>query len=383
MLWLLRWLLFKLMFQSGCVKLLSGDPAWRNLTALTFHYETQPLPTWIGWYAHQLPAWAQRASAATMFGIGLFVPFLIFAPRRPRQFACLVLVVFQGLIFLTGNYCFFNLLTVALCLLLLDDAALKPLVRAIVRKFLSPGPAQVAGTSWNAYLPRLERLILPSSLAPRPSPVNPRTWPVQFTVPLAAIAVVTALMQFSGMFRVPVPWPRPMLAVYGWLEPFRSFNSYGLFAVMTTSRTEIIIEGSDDGVTWRAYEFKYKPGDVKRRPGFVEPHQPRLDWQMWFAALGAYRQNPWLVNCCLRLLQARPRCWRCSNAIRFPHPAALYPRGGLRLPLHRFRYAPQDRRVVASRGERRIPACLFPGRCEVRLISACDAGDARRFFSGG
>jgi predicted DCC family thiol-disulfide oxidoreductase YuxK len=323
-LWLLRWLLFKLMFQSGCVKLLSGDPAWRHLTALTFHYETQPLPTWIGWYAHQLPAWAQGASAATMFGVELFVPFLIFAPRRPRQFACLVLVVFQGLIFLTGNYCFFNLLTVALCLLLLDDAALKPFVRAIVRKFLSPGPAQVAGTPWNAFLPRLERPIFPSSLAPRPSPVNLRTWPVQFTVPLAAIAVVTALMQFSGMFRVPVPWPRPVLAVYGWLEPFRSFNSYGLFAVMTTSRTEIIIEGSDDGVTWRAYEFKYKPGDVKRRPGFVEPHQPRLDWQMWFAALGAYRQNPWLVNCCLRLLQGSPPVLALLERNPFPTTPPRY-----------------------------------------------------------
>jgi predicted DCC family thiol-disulfide oxidoreductase YuxK len=323
-LWLLRWLLFKLMFQSGCVKLLSGDPAWRQLTALTFHYETQPLPTWIGWYTHQLPAWAQRASAATMFGVELFVPLLIFAPRRPRQFACLVLVVFQGLIFLTGNYCFFNLLTVALCLLLLDDAALKPLVRAFVRKFLSPGPAQVAGAPWNAFLPRHERRFFSSSIAPRPSPLNLRTWPVQFTVPLAAIAVVTALLQFSGMFRVPVPWPRPVLAVYGWLEPFRSFNSYGLFAVMTTSRTEIIIEGSDDGVTWRAYEFKYKPGDVKRRPGFVEPHQPRLDWQMWFAALGTFRQNPWLVNCCLRLLQGSPPVLALLERNPFPTAPPRY-----------------------------------------------------------
>ena len=98
-----------------------------------------------------------------------------------------------------------------------------------------------------------------------------------------------------------------MLAAYAWLAPFRIFNSYGLFAVMTPSRREIIIEGSSDGVAWLAYEFKYKPGDVKRRPRFVAPHQPRLDWQMWFAALGTYRQNPWLVNFCLRLLEgSRP-----------------------------------------------------------------------------
>jgi lipase maturation factor 1 len=147
---------------------------------------------------------------------------------------------------------------------------------------------------------------------------------VQFTVPLAAIAVVTALLQLCGMFRVPVPWPRPVLAVYGWLAPFRSFNSYGLFAVMTPSRPEIIIEGSDDGVTWRAYEFKYKPGDVKRRPRFVEPHQPRLDWQMWFAALGTYRQNPWLINCCVRLLQGSPPVLALLERDPFPNTPPRY-----------------------------------------------------------
>ena len=312
-LWLLRWLLFKLMFQSGCVKLLSGDPAWHNLTALTFHYETQPLPTWIGWYAHQLPVWAQKASAAAMFGIELFIPFLIFAPRRPRQFACLVLVLFQGLIFLTGNYCFFNLLTIVLCLLLLDDAALRKLLPPRLRNSLPLARLQQRGTN-------------SPSLAPRPSPLNLRKWPVQITVPIACIAVATALMQFSGMFRVPMPWPRPMLAVYAWLAPFRTFNSYGLFAVMTTSRPEIIIEGSNDGVVWLPYEFKYKPGDVKRRPAFVAPHQPRLDWQMWFAALGDYRHNPWLVNFCQRLLEGSGPVLRLLEHNPFPHAPPRYMR---------------------------------------------------------
>ena len=109
-----------------------------------------------------------------------------------------------------------------------------------------------------------------------------------------------------------------------WLEPFRTFNSYGLFAVMTTSRREIIIEGSNDGVTWQAYEFKYKPGDVMRRPGFVAPHQPRLDWQMWFAALGNYRQNPWLVNFCLRLLQGSPQVLGLLERNPFPSAPPRY-----------------------------------------------------------
>jgi predicted DCC family thiol-disulfide oxidoreductase YuxK len=312
-LWLLRWLLFKLMFQSGCVKLLSGDLAWRKFTALTFHYETQPLPTWIGWYAHQLPAWAQWVCAAAMFAIELLVPFLIFAPRRPRQFACIVLVIFQALIFLTGNYCFFNLLTVALCLLLLDDAALKACLPARLRNSLCPAEPPQSGTPRDASLPDLQR-----------STSKRWKWPVQITVPLAAIAVVISLLQFSLMFRVPVPWPRPLLAVYEWLEPFRSFNSYGLFAVMTTSRLEIIIEGSDDGVAWRAYEFKYKPGDGKRRPRFVEPHQPRLDWQMWFAALGSYRQTPWLINCCARLLQGSPQVLALLERNPFPTAPPRY-----------------------------------------------------------
>jgi hypothetical protein len=115
-----------------------------------------------------------------------------------------------------------------------------------------------------------------------------------------------SFIQFSSMFRLPIPWPRPLPAVYNWVSPFRSFSSYGLFAVMTTTRPEIIVEGSNDGLTWKAYEFKYKPGDLKRRPRFVEPHQPRLDWQMWFAALGDYRQNRWFVNFCVRLLEGSP-----------------------------------------------------------------------------
>ena len=228
------------MFQSGCVKLFSGDPAWRSLTALRFHYETQPLPTWIGWYAHQLPAWAQTASAVVMFGIELLVPFLIFAPRRLRQWACLALVFLQALIFLTGNYCFFNLLTIALCLLLLDDAALR------------------------AFLPERLCEALPVSGAQQDRIVLAVADPDH--VPLAAIAVIDFADAILGHSRLPVPWPRPLVAVYGWLEPFRTFNHYGLFAVMTTSRREIIIEGSNDRVAWRAYEFKYKPGEVKRRP---------------------------------------------------------------------------------------------------------------------
>jgi hypothetical protein len=292
-LWLLRWLLFKLMLQSGCVKLISGDDTWRSLSALKVYFETQPLPTWTAWYAHQLPGWALTMSTLMVLVIEIGVPFLIYAPRRLRQWGCAALVLLQVMIFLTGNYCFFNLLTIALCLLLLDDAAL--------RRFIPKGVGAREDD--------------------RPAG---RRWPVQVTVPLAAIAVGTALMQFTMMFTLRVPWPSPMLATYRWLEPLRTFNHYGLFAIMTTSRREIVIEGSNDAVTWTAYEFKYKPGDVKRRPQFVEPHQPRLDWQMWFAALGDLRQNPWLINCCLRLLEGSPPVQALFKRDPFPKAPPRY-----------------------------------------------------------
>jgi hypothetical protein len=126
------------------------------------------------------------------------------------------------------------------------------------------------------------------------------------------------------MFQLPIAWPRPIAVVYTWLGPLRTFNTYGLFAVMTTSRPEIIIEGSNDGVTWAEYEFKYKPGDLKRRPRFVEPHQPRLDWQMWFAALGNYQQNPWLVNFCIRLSQGSKEVLALLERNPFPDQPPRY-----------------------------------------------------------
>ena len=321
-LWLFRWFLFRLMFESGCVKLLSGDPIWRNWMALTVHYETQPLPTWVGWYAHQLPSAVQKASTAVMFGLELFVPFLIFAPRRLRHFASLALTAFQILIFLTGNYCFFNLLTVALCLLLLDDAAMLKLFPAGLRASFSALNASTSAFGYGSIAP--ER-----SEGGQRSTGRFRRWPRQVTVPLFCITLAISLLQFSFMFRMRIPWPEPIISVYRWLAPFRSLNNYGLFAVMTTRRPEIIIQGSEDGENWRDYEFKYKPGDVNRRPSFVEPHQPRLDWQMWFAALGNFRQNPWLLNFCARLVMGSPEVLKLLAHNPFPNAPPRYVRAVL------------------------------------------------------
>jgi hypothetical protein len=281
-LWLLRLLLFRLMLESGWVKLASGDPTWRGLTALRFHYETQPLPTWIGWYAHQLPMFLQKSCCFVLLIIELGCPFLIFGPRRIRLFACNSFIALQVLILLTGNYCFFNLLTILLCVTLRDDFAFGWLQRLLPRQQQHTDPKSAFGA-------------LPTGRWPRP-----------ILLAVACLSIGLTSIPLFYTLRFPVPLPRSVLRVYTWFSPTRSFNNYGLFAVMTTNRNEIVLEGSDDGANWQAYEFGYKPGRLDRRPMFVAPHQPRLDWQMWFAALGDYRQNPWLINFCARLLQGQP-----------------------------------------------------------------------------
>jgi hypothetical protein len=290
-LWSLRWLLIRLMFASGVVKLSSGDATWRDLTALVYHYETQPLPTWIGWYAHQLPTAWQRASTLVMFGIELLVPWFILAPRRLRLTACGFLVALQLCIAVTGNYGFFNLVTLLLCLLLCDDA--------------------VWPHTWSA-----RRHDPPSA--------RPRRWPVWGLAPIVLVLFIMSLVQTLGSFRWHIQWPAPIPQVASWIAPFRTVNPYGLFAVMTTSRPEIIVEGSNDGQTWLPYAFPWKPGDVMQRPGFVAPHMPRLDWQMWFAALGNAQYHPWFRQFLERLLQGTPAVLDLLAHNPFPHTPPRY-----------------------------------------------------------
>jgi predicted DCC family thiol-disulfide oxidoreductase YuxK len=290
---LLLWLLFRLMFSSGAVKLGSGDPTWRSLTALRYHYETQPLPTGIGWVFHQLPLSFHTVSCVFLLFVELVVPFLVFLPRRGKQLAFAFLVPLQILIALTGNYAFFNLLAIALCVLLVDDA-------------------------------RLRR-----AAAPPPDPAA-RQWPRRFLIPFAAVILLASTIQLAlTLRRSTAGVPRPALALVSWLEPLRSINRYGLFAVMTTRRPEIVVDGSDDGQTWKSYEFRWKPGDLQRRPEFVAPHQPRLDWQMWFAALGTCEENPWFVSFLGRLLQGEPSVLRLLRTNPFPAAPPHYVRATL------------------------------------------------------
>ncbi|HEX4667838.1 MAG TPA: lipase maturation factor family protein [Chthoniobacterales bacterium] len=297
-LFLLQFLLFKLMFMSGVVKLTSGDPSWWNLSALDYHYWTQPLPTVLGWWADKSPEWFKHFSTEATLVIEIVLPFFIWFPRRLRLLACGLFVVFQIAIGLTGNYAFFNLLTIALCLLLIDDEVWPE----------HPGLTIGAQSGrWPVWVPALVILA---------------------TMPLNAILI------FNG-FRPQAPWPPLIESVYDAVAPFRILNSYGLFRVMTKERREIILEGSADGIEWKAYEFKWKPGALDRRPAFVEPHQPRLDWQMWFAALSDVRQNPWFFGLALRLLENSPDVVALLGKNPFPEKPPRY----LRANIYRYHFS--------------------------------------------
>jgi predicted DCC family thiol-disulfide oxidoreductase YuxK len=274
--WLFRWLLFRFMLLSGLVKLLTHDTSWAQLTALNFHYETQPLPTPLAWYAHQLPEWFQQLSVLSMFGIELLLPWLIFMPRRLRFVAAWGFLVLQALIILTGNFYFLNLLTIFLCLFLFDDQALAGLL-----------PARIA-EGWRFRLPAPGRLATTAA-----------------GVLASLVVVVNLAIIWKRIEQQPLPGPLATLATTA--SRFGITNFYGFFGVMNTTRREIVIEGSLDGRHWRPYEFRYKPGDIHRCLRWSIPHHPRLDWTMWFAAGEPPYRNPWFGDLLYELLEGSPQ----------------------------------------------------------------------------
>ena len=263
---LLLWEWFRIYFESGVVKILSGDAQWKSLTAMDHYYENGPLPSWVGWYVQQeLPRGFHAFTVVLVFLVELALVWLAFAPRRFRLVCFFVVSPFQAAIILTANYAFLNYIVLALGVLLLDDAIL----------------ARV-------------RLRAP--------PVEPRksSWPVR--VALGAILYCTAVLAPGLSHLLPRPLLWPAIA----LEPLRIANRYGLFAVMTGERYEIEFQGSRNGREWTAYPFRYKPQDPKVAPGIYAPYQPRFEWNLWFASLGEWRGYPWVARTELRLLEGSP-----------------------------------------------------------------------------
>ncbi|KAG7213802.1 hypothetical protein KM043_003019 [Ampulex compressa] len=375
--WTVRWLLFRLMFSSGVVKLTSGCPSWWKLDALKVHFQSQCIPTPLAWYAYHLPTWFLRFSTVMANVFELAIPFLFFFPnRKVRIVAFYTQVILQVHIIATGNYNFFNFLTICLCISLLDD------------KFFYKRKSKIGQSMVNALSTVLCILIYAAIVYGTCIYYKLRftdNWTIQseidFTqeqfdyvlslaVPISvyigvaslgftvANAIVNSVVAVKGMrqkifttlvtsfytaitcfiFAISlVPYatlhhshnstlPIDLRQVHTKVDHLHLVNSYGLFRRMTGvgGRLEVIIEGSNsiDG-PWKEYEFFYKPGNVNNSLPFVAPHQPRLDWQMWFAALGTYNQNPWLMSLSYRLLTGEPEVLALMNNVENPFRGRL------------------------------------------------------------
>lgn len=305
-LFLLQWLWFRIYFESGIVKMASGDPEWRHLTALYSYYSNGPLPDWIGWYAQHLPHWLNAALALATLTIELGLVWLLFLPRPLRLLCFFIVTPFQIGIILTANLAFLNYFVLSLGFLLLDD-------RFLTRASERLGPAHwieshVRAPAWLAWW---WASPIPVNVADVPANLT-RLPPLRRTV--KAVFTATTGVIFAWIFyadtvlllltlfpRLPLP-TSPIEA----LEPFRIANQYGLFAVMTRARYEIEFQGSRDGKTWVAYPFRYKPQDPRQAPRIYAPYQPRFDWNLWFASLGTWRQYPFVVRTEVLLLLNDP-----------------------------------------------------------------------------
>jgi len=287
---MLLWEWFRIYFGSGVVKIASGDVQWRNLTAMDHYYENNPLPTWVGWYVQQLPHVVHAAVTLLVLVVELFVPWLMFLPRRARVICFAIVTPLQVAIILTANYAFLNYLTLTLGFLLLDDAVFEKL------GFDTPATAPV---TWNAWA-KMRAAVLAF------------LW----------YATVAAYLPPDS------PWGLPAQAI----APFRIADRYGLFAVMTTERDEIEFQGSRDGTTWTAYPFRYKPQDPATPPGIYAPYQPRFEWNLWFAALNPPEYDPWVVATQARLLENEPSVVRLFVS----NPFAAAPPTQLRTVLWRY-----------------------------------------------
>jgi hypothetical protein len=251
---LLQWEWFRIYFESGLVKILSGEEQWRNLTAMDKYYENGPLPTWIAWHVQQLPHSFHAATALATLVVELLICWLVFAPGRWKKIAFWIATPLQVGIILTANYAFLNYLVLALGVLLIED------------RVAPPTPA-ARGAAAEAGGPTLRAVVLP--------------------------------LVFVYSFLIFLTRSDP-------IGQFRVVNNYGLFAVMTRQRYEIEFQGTRDGVHWTAYPFRYKPQDPRRAPGIYAPYQPRFDWNLWFASLGRVSRNPWVMSVEQRLLDNEP-----------------------------------------------------------------------------
>jgi lipase maturation factor 1 len=304
-LFLLQWEWFRIYFESGMVKVLSGDQQWRNLTAMDEYYQNGPLPTWVGWYVEHLPHWFHVASAFGTLVLELGLVFMLFFPRRVRLICFLIVTPWELGVILTANYTFLNYLVLSLGLLLLDD---RYLGRLVPIRFRPREPIRLAETE-RVQEPSLS-ILHPADrgdpagvitavetepkTARRRDRLTAQLGVIRFAVSVVMLSWIaydtTAEMIGLPLRGIPLP-TAPIVA----LDPFRIANQYGLFAVMTRGRYEIEFQGSNNGSDWTPYPFRYKPQALDRAPGIYAPYQPRFEWNLWFASLSDWRQNNFVI----------------------------------------------------------------------------------------
>jgi hypothetical protein len=327
-LYLVLWEWFRIYFESGVAKMAGGDPEWRNFTAMDDYYQNGPLPTWIGWYVQHFPHWFHGSSAFFTLALELVLIWLAFLPRRFRIALFFVVTPWQIGIILTANYTFLNYLVLVLAFLLLDDRFLMRFCPGQRKRLLLDLPLTSAGNAHAPASAQLSVLTSPSSPSIEKAPASRdawrdawrknRFWLAPLRVAITAVLLLwifyatTAQMVWMIMS---APLPTSPVAM---LDPFRIANRYGLFAVMTRGRYEIEFQGSNDGQTWIAYPFRHKPQELNKPPRIYAPYQPRLDWNLWFASLGEWRDNPLVLRTQRRLLSNDPDVLALFAANPFP-----------------------------------------------------------------
>ena len=318
LIWMYRWLLFRVMFGAGLIKI-RGDACWRDLTCLNYYFETQPMPNPVSWYFHWLPEAVHKGGVAFNHFVELLVPFGYFAPQPIATVAGLLTIAFQGVLIVSGNLSWLNWLTVTLCIPTLDD------------RFLS-------------WLPLSPPLLHDPSLVHRGA--------------IYALAAVVAVLSVAPTLNM-LSASQIMNTSF---EPFHLVNTYGAFGGITRTRYEIVIEGTDDetvssATKWREYEFKGKPGDPNRRAPQVAPYHLRLDWLMWFEAFAPQPQDQWFIALLQRLLRGDPATVSLLHTNPFPdHPPRF-----LRARYYRYWFTtPEERRRTGRWWNRQLAGEYVP-----------------------
>jgi hypothetical protein len=321
--WILRWQLFRVMLGAGLIKM-RGDPCWRDLTCLAYHYQTQPMPNPLSWYFHWMPSWTHRGGVLFNHFVELVVPFAFFAPQPFARVAGLLTIAFQLLLMLSGNLSFLNLLTMVLAISVLDD---RLLVR-LLAWFTRARPVEVNETFFYQRLPAIALTI-----------------------------VVTWLSVAPGMNMI-----SPNQTMNASFNPLHIVNTYGAFGSVTRERYQVIVEGTSDSpptaeTVWREYQFKGQPGDVRRMPAQIAPYHLRIDWLMWFAAMSPYYEHPWFVNFMAKLLQGDNAVLGLLSTNPFPEHPPRY----VRARLYEYQFTtPDQRRATGLWWIRQPVASYFP-----------------------